>query len=192
MVRCMDYTGLSAEQIAQTMTEKQLTYVQNKIAGHTVQECVVLAGYKLHKGQENARHHGDYMNLKMKAYEKAVMEKVAKEAEAKAVLTGKERREFLASVVRTPIGKLDENSPLVQSIERRTTPDGGESVKITMSDKLKAAELDAKLTGELSNGGTSVSVSFDFGGLFKGLPDTRGLPSHKGTVVEVKAEGDEE
>lgn len=34
------------------MTEKQLTYVQNKIAGHTVQECVVLAGYRLHKGQE--------------------------------------------------------------------------------------------------------------------------------------------
>ena len=81
MVRHMDYTGLSAEQIAQTMTEKQLTYVQHKIAGHTVQECVVLAGYKLHKGQENAWHHGDYMNLKMKAYEKAVMEKVAKEVE---------------------------------------------------------------------------------------------------------------
>ena len=52
MVRHMDYTGLSAEQIAQTMTEKQLTYVQHKIAGHTVQECVVSAGYRLHKGQE--------------------------------------------------------------------------------------------------------------------------------------------
>ena len=179
----MDYTGLSAEQLAATMTEKQLTYVKCKIAGDGVKECAMQAGYHRSK----AHQHGDYMTKKMQAYEKAVMEKVAKEAEEKAVLTGIERRQFLASVVRTPIGQLDENSPLVQSIERRTTPDGGESVKLTMSDKLKAAELDAKLTGELSNGGTSVSVSFDFGGLFQGLPDTRGLPSRRGATVEVSS-----
>ena len=179
----MDFTGLSAEQIAATMTERQLTYVARKIAGDSVKECAMQAGYRPSK----AHQHNDYMTDKMLAYEKAVMEKVAKEADAKAVMSGIERRKFLASVVRTPIGQLDENSPLVQSIERRTTPDGGESVKLTMSDKLKAAELDAKLTGELSNGGTSVSVSFDFGGLFKELPDTRGLPSRRGTTVEVSS-----
>lgn len=69
------------------------------------------------------------------------------------VLTLQEKRAFLRSVVTTPAGHIDENSPLANSVKRRRDADGNETVEVEMPSKLKALELDAKLAGELQAGG---------------------------------------
>lgn len=63
----------------------------------------------------------------------------------KGLLTIEERRRFLANVVRTPIGEVDEDSPLCHSFKKTEA-----TTEYKMGDKLKAIELDAKLAGELT------------------------------------------
>jgi len=65
------------------------------------------------------------------------------------LLTMHERRAFTAAVARTPIGRVDENSPLAQKVRRRVGKDGTTIEEIAMPDKLRAVELDAKLSGDL-------------------------------------------
>lgn len=66
-----------------------------------------------------------------------------------------EKREFLASAVRTPIGEIDEKSPLAHKIRRRRVTDKNgnveETAEIESVAKLRALELDAKLAGELDS-----------------------------------------
>ena len=66
------------------------------------------------------------------------------------ILTLKERREYLAKVVRTPIAEVNEQSVLCQEVNR----DGetGAVTKIKMPGKLDALRLDAELAGELGSG----------------------------------------
>ena len=84
-----------------------------------------------------------------------------------AVLTLAEKRRFLRLVVLTPISAVNEDSILCQKVEysvgspRRATRGGpanpgthetdrdSRTMKVTMPDKLRAIELDAKLAGEL-------------------------------------------
>lgn len=70
-----------------------------------------------------------------------------------AILTLKEKREYLASVVRTPVGKVDQNSALAQKVKRSTRRDKDgtefETEEIETPGKLRAIELDARLAGEL-------------------------------------------
>jgi hypothetical protein len=61
-------------------------------------------------------------------------------ADEGAVMSLREKRLFLAEIVRTPIGKVDESSPLCQGFRRTDT-----GLTVTMPDKLQAIELDAKL-----------------------------------------------
>jgi len=72
------------------------------------------------------------------------------------ILSLQESQEFLASVVRTPIGQIDEQSPLAQEVHR----DGetGGVTRLTMPGKLKALELHAKLAGWLRDNPTSIVV----------------------------------
>lgn len=71
------------------------------------------------------------------------------------VMSLQEKREFLALIVRTPIGQIDENSPLCQWFKRTTGRRA--TFEIRMPDKLQAIMLDARLAGELK--GTSVTVN---------------------------------
>ena len=72
------------------------------------------------------------------------------EARRLSVLSLAEKRDFLARVVRTPIGQVDEKSDLCQEITDDEDPASGRSKrKIKMPDKLRAIDLDAKLAGEL-------------------------------------------
>lgn len=83
---------------------------------------------------------------------------IAREEIGKTLLTTLERRQFLALAVRTPAGLVDENSPLAQSMRKRTRTTRGdigeeiieEIVEVKMPDKLQALKLDAILSGELS------------------------------------------
>jgi hypothetical protein len=85
----------------------------------------------------------------------AIMEEISrmrKEAEKQstsAVLTLAEKFDFLASVVRTPVGDLDRDSQLAQEWTEETNAFGGKT-KVKMPCKLRALELHAKLAGELS------------------------------------------
>lgn len=79
---------------------------------------------------------------------------IQKKAETESVLTLQEMLEYLTSVARTPIGEIDEKSPLAQSAEYdiSTTAKGKtqrRTLKIKMPDKLRAIELAAKLKGLL-------------------------------------------
>lgn len=56
----------------------------------------------------------------------------------------REKRLYLAAVVRTPICDADESSSAIRIFHRTKT-----SLRIVMQDKVKAIMLDARLAGEL-------------------------------------------
>lgn len=73
---------------------------------------------------------------------------IQREVHSDTLLTVAEKREFYASVLRTPIGAIDENNPLCHSV-KRTFSERGETVEYKALDKLKASELDSALAGDL-------------------------------------------
>lgn len=75
-------------------------------------------------------------------------------ASSRMVLTVRERREFLASVVRTPVGAIDENSPLAQEVIYEES-ERGSRTKVKMPGKLEALKLDAEMAGELTPAGSA-------------------------------------
>ena len=106
---------------------------------------------------------------------------------AENLMSMAERRKFLADIVRTPISKCDDDSPLLQSKTVRTDSKGNETISYQMPSKIDAVELDAKLAGDLSNGGqVVVPVSLNFTSILESLPDTTGIPS--ATKIEVAPE----
>lgn len=82
-----------------------------------------------------------------------LLTKMVQSGENPAFLSLIEKREYLASIVRTPVGEVNENSKLAQKVKRRhrTDKDGSSTAEeeIELPGKLKAIELDAKLAGEL-------------------------------------------
>ena len=83
---------------------------------------------------------------------RAEAEKLLRESEAAiarpVVLDIAEKREFLARVVRTPIGEVDETSDLCQAMEINES--GGRKYKLP--DKIAAIRLDNDLAGDGSAG----------------------------------------
>lgn len=72
-----------------------------------------------------------------------------------AVMTLRERREFLAEVVRCSVATLPADSPLIQTIKKtirkgRGKADVEEVIEYRLPDKRACIELDAKLSGELT------------------------------------------
>lgn len=78
-------------------------------------------------------------------------------SEASTVLTILEKRQFLARVVRTPVGEIDHSSDLCQE---RTYIEGQEetSVKIKMPDKLRAVQLDNDLAVDGAEAGANKAM----------------------------------
>jgi hypothetical protein len=70
------------------------------------------------------------------------------------VLSLAEKRSFLADVVRTSVGELTLQNKLAQRVRYHK----GEMVELSMPDKIKAVELDAKLAGELKENSMHVNV----------------------------------
>lgn len=79
------------------------------------------------------------------------------EAKQLTVLTLAKKREFLARVVTTSLGSVDESSDLCQESSSEETMHGSRR-RIKMPDKLRAIELDAKLAGELKEQPPAVTV----------------------------------
>lgn len=73
------------------------------------------------------------------------------------ILSLRDKREYLARVVRTPIGEVDEGSDLCQESATEETELASKK-RIKMPCKLRAIELDAKLAGELKDQPPAVTV----------------------------------
>ena len=73
-------------------------------------------------------------------------------AEKKTLMDIDQKRALLTEIILSPAIGTDPNSPLAQNvkIKRRTLPDGTveEDITVRMPDKLRAMELDAKLSGQ--------------------------------------------
>lgn len=80
------------------------------------------------------------------------------------VLSARERREYLASVVRTPVGSVNEHSPLAQEVTYEESEKGSRT-KVKMPSKLEALKLDAQMAGELgpSEGSTLIPIQINIG-----------------------------
>lgn len=92
---------------------------------------------------------------------RSLRKKIDDKREEVAFLSLKEKRQFLAEVVRTPVGQVDGQSKLCQSVKLTET-----LTEYKMPDKLRALELDAKLAGELTekvehSGSVAVPMSLD-------------------------------
>ncbi len=72
-----------------------------------------------------------------------------KEGAKSTVLTLAHKRKILHDMITTPLSDVNEYSPFCQSAE---IGKNGKVMKVTMPDKLRALELDAKLAGELNVG----------------------------------------
>lgn len=87
---------------------------------------------------------------RVQAYIKQVQEKLALKEQAEVdneFLTFEEKRKYLAKIVRTPIARVDEFDEIVSEVKESV--DGSKTIK--MPDKLKALELDSRLTGDFKD-----------------------------------------
>ena len=91
------------------------------------------------------------------AEEIARLREAAKNAADGPVLTLADKLKFLAEVVQTNVGEINEDSRLCQEFTDEVTAMGAKK-KYKMPCKLRALELHAKLSGELSD---KVQVSAD-------------------------------
>ena len=112
------------------------------------------AAYRVVCGAKAASAHAAASRLLRIAKVSARIAEIQKAAVCASVMTLLEKRQFLALIVRTPIGQIDENSPLCQWFRRTTGRRATFSIR--MPDKLQAILLDARLAGELK--GNSITV----------------------------------
>ena len=98
----------------------------------------VAAGYSQKAAHQNAT------GLRANAGIMARVAWIQRQAAKSAVLTIEEKRLFIARVLRTPIGEIDETSDLAQGV--KYSDEGGKEIK--MPDKLRAIAIDNDLAGE--------------------------------------------
>jgi len=122
------------------LTGKQKKALQNHAKGMDKGEAYIKAGYKC---KSNAVGSAAMVRLLKNVKAKSYLDGLLEQATSEAVLTIREKREYLASLVRTPVGHVDLDSPLAQEVQH--TEDG---TKIKMPDKLRALDLDSKLAGD--------------------------------------------
>lgn len=170
----MDGGTPEKDAIRSVLTDKQLAACSTRLKGGTLRDCVKAsmtpAVFKsIGKKAEN-KTEDEIFNYLQRRY----MELMREEAEKETLLTMKERRQFLAGVVRSAPGELDGSSPYVQMCETRTLKDGSPISRVTMPDKLRALELDAKMAGEMSDQGTSPQINIAM--ILSRLPQTSLVP----------------
>ena len=92
-----------------------------------------------------------------------------RQASRKAVVVSlEELHSFLGDVLKTPISQLDENSPLISEVTE-TESQNGTTRKIKMPDKLRAADMIAKLAGYYAPEKQEVAVTHSIGSLVESI-----------------------
>ena len=131
------------------LNDRQRLFCLYVVTGHPANEAYALAGYAS-GSDEAARANASRLitNDNVKAY----LDELIKKAETDAVMTLQEKREYLARVVRTPIGAVDQFSDLCHKHKTKVVSgpsvEGGQVVlesQVEMPDKLRALAEDSKL-----------------------------------------------
>ena len=130
-----------------TLTTKQKRFVENYILkSMSIAESVRRAGYNVTSGRSE-----DYGSLgcRMLKTERVAnyVSKLKEKVFSKDVLSIVEKRAYLARAVRTPVGEITEASDLAQEVTFSESKEGS-SRKVRAVDKLKAIELDSKISGD--------------------------------------------
>jgi len=120
------------------------------------------AAYRAIYGAKGASSHAAASRLLRIAKVSARIADIQRAAVGDSVMSLLEKRQFLALIVRTPIGQIDENSPLCQWFRRTTGR--RPTFSIRMPDKLQAIMLDARLAGELKGNTVTVHATAAAGG----------------------------
>jgi phage terminase small subunit len=127
------------------LNPRQERFAQLVAGGMPASRAYREAGYSA-KGTASETCAAKLLRIAKVASYVATLRMEAKEkGETAAYLTLEEKRKFLRELVTTPVGDVDEKSPLCQSF--KFTKDGHE---YKLPDKLRALELDAKLAGEMT------------------------------------------
>lgn len=121
------------------MNDRQKKFADLIIMGRPASRAYKEAGYSATGNGAEVNGHKLLKNPEIKAYIEAAKERAAEAAEIERA----ECVKFLADVIRTPIGQIDENHPLCQEVTYNV--DGSRKVK--MPAKLGAIQELAKFMG---------------------------------------------
>lgn len=128
--------GLSAE---------HAKYCQLRASGDTTRKAAYLATYP-NASPDSATTLA--ARLERRASIKAEIARLQKRSETPLVLSRQEKREFLARVVRTPIGEVDEDSDLCESKTLYYDKEGNHiRTVLKMPGKATCIEIDNKMAG---------------------------------------------
>lgn len=148
-------------------------FCQERAKGKSADEAYQLAGYK--------RDRGAASRLSAKVNVTARITELQSLAADDTVMSIAEKRKFLADIKRTPIGEIDEMSPLCQEwtyeqaggprgrLKRGDDDEGNEEyeeerqrVKVKMPDKLRAIQLDNDLAVDGAEAGKNKAIEIIF------------------------------
>jgi phage terminase small subunit len=134
--------------MSKPLNTRQKKFVDNYVTkGLSIAESVRRAGYSTASGKiEDLSSYGCKLlrQDRVKAYVSRLKEKSFKQD----VLSFSEKRAFLARAVRTSVDQVGASSDLAQEVSEEVDQEGRVKRKIKVVDKLRALELDNKMSGD--------------------------------------------
>jgi phage terminase small subunit len=134
--------------MSRPLNTRQKKFVDNYVTkGLSIAESVRRAGYSTTSGKlEDLSSYGCKLlrQDRVKAYVARLKEKAFKQD----VLSFSEKRAFLARAVRTSVDQVGASSDLAQEVVEEVDTSGNVKRKIKVVDKLRALELDNKMSGD--------------------------------------------
>jgi hypothetical protein len=134
--------------MSRPLNTRQKKFVDNYVTkGLSIAESVRRAGYSTTSGKlEDLSSYGCKLlrQDRVKAYVQRLKEKQFKQDS----LSFSEKRAFLARAVRTSVDQVGASSDLAQEVVEEVDQEGRVKRKIKVVDKLRALELDNKMSGD--------------------------------------------
>jgi phage terminase small subunit len=134
--------------MSKPLNTRQKKFVDNYVTkGLSIAESVRRAGYSTTSGKlEDLSSYGCKLlrQDRVKAYVQRLKEKAFKQD----ALTFAEKRAFLARAVRTSVDQVGASSDLAQEVVEEVDQEGRVKRKVKVVDKLRALELDNKMSGD--------------------------------------------
>jgi phage terminase small subunit len=134
--------------MSRPLNTRQKKFVDNYVTkGLSIAESVRRAGYSTVSGKiEDLSSYGCKLlrQDRVKAYVQRLKEKSFKQD----VLSFSEKRAYLARAVRASVDQVGASSDLAQEVVEEVSPEGSVKRKVKVVDKLRALELDNKMSGD--------------------------------------------
>jgi phage terminase small subunit len=134
--------------MSRPLNTRQKKFVDNYVTkGLSIAESVRRAGYSTTSGKlEDLSSYG--CKLLRQDRVKAYVQKLKEKAFKQDVLSFSEKRAFLARAVRASVDQVGASSDLAQEVSEEVDASGNVKRKIKVIDKLRALELDNKMSGD--------------------------------------------